>query len=101
MNTFLRMFFKKIALLQGMALCAALSAALPGMAQPLQQGASQAVSKDSAQTLPVVEVPTSVTEPLYISQFADGNGSKTQLFYLLNHLADFLFGGSAFKNDDQ
>ncbi len=33
-------------------------------------------------TLPVVEVPTSVTEPLYISQFADGNGSKTQLILI-------------------
>jgi len=48
-----------------LALCAALSAAWPGMAQPLQQGAGQAVStrplvlgaaEGSGQALPVVEI---------------------------------------------
>jgi hypothetical protein len=48
MNAFLKKIFTKHALLHGMALCAALAAALPGMAQPLAQG--------SAQALPVVEI---------------------------------------------
>ena len=37
-------------------LCAALGAALPGMAQPLQQGSGQAASTSSGQALPIVEV---------------------------------------------
>ena len=48
-------------LMQGMGLCAALGTALPGMAQPLQQGSGQATSPlaasgSSGQALPVVEI---------------------------------------------
>ncbi|HEU0219725.1 MAG TPA: DUF411 domain-containing protein [Gallionella sp.] len=48
-------------MLHGLVLCAALGAALPGMAQPLQQGSVQAASPSatsggSGQALPVVEV---------------------------------------------
>ena len=39
-----------------LALCAMLSVAWPGMAQPLLQGSGQAASVDSGQALPVVEV---------------------------------------------
>ncbi len=48
MDTFLKIIIEKHVLLQGMALCAALGAALPGVAQPFPQGPEQA--------LPVVEI---------------------------------------------
>src|SRR4030067_163204 len=51
-----RIYFKKHILLQGLVLCAALGAALPGMARPLQQGSGQSASAGSGQALPVVEV---------------------------------------------
>lgn len=47
---------KKHIMLHGLVLCAALGAALPGMAQSLQQGSGQAVSTGSGQALPVVEI---------------------------------------------
>jgi len=56
MKTFTRIYQKKHILLHGWVLCAALGAALPGMAQPLQQGSGQAASPSSGQALPVVEV---------------------------------------------
>jgi len=60
-KTLTGIYSKKRALLQGMVLCTALGAALPGMAQSLQQGSGQAVSPfatsgGSGQALPVVEI---------------------------------------------
>ncbi|MDO8263819.1 MAG: DUF411 domain-containing protein [Gallionella sp.] len=61
MKIFTKTHFKKLVLLHGVVLCAALGAALPGLAQPLQQGSGQAASPfatsgGSGQVLPVVEV---------------------------------------------
>ena len=56
MNTLLKIIFVKHTLLQGMALCAALLAGLPVMAQPLPQGSEQAASTSSGLALPVVEI---------------------------------------------
>ena len=47
---------KNRTVLCSLALCAALSAAWPGIAQPLSQGAGQAAPINSGQVLPVVEV---------------------------------------------
>src|SRR5574340_20688 len=60
-KTFAMLELKNHVLLQGLMLCAALGIALPGVAQPLQQGSRQAASPlatsgGSAQALPVVEV---------------------------------------------
>lgn len=55
-KTLTTIYPKKHVLLQSLVLCAALGAALPGMAQPLRQGAGQAASISSGQALPVVEV---------------------------------------------
>lgn len=55
-RAFTLVHMKKYVLLQSLVLCAALGTALPGMAQPLQQGSGQAASTGSGQALPVVEV---------------------------------------------
>lgn len=49
-------FRKNHTVLCSLALCVALSAAWPGMAQPLLQGSGQAASINPRQALPVVEV---------------------------------------------
>lgn len=56
MKTSTIIHFKKQILLQGLVLCTALGAALPGMAQPLQQGSGQAILAGSGQVIPVVEI---------------------------------------------
>lgn len=56
MDSFLKNMFKSHTRLQDLLLCAALGAALPGMAQPLQQGSGQASSASSEHALPVVEI---------------------------------------------
>lgn len=55
-KTFTIIHLNKAVLLHGVALCAALGAALPGMAQPLAQGAGQSAAKGAEKALPVVEV---------------------------------------------
>ena len=55
-NTLMIATFKKHVLLQGVVLCAALGAALPGVAESMQKGSAPAASPGSGQALPVVEV---------------------------------------------
>lgn len=56
MKTFTANHFRNNTLLRGLALCAALGASLPALAQPLAQHAGQATAKGAEQALPVVEV---------------------------------------------
>lgn len=52
MKTFAKNHFRK-SVLQGLVICAAFGAALPGMAQPVAQGAA---AKGAGQSLPAIEV---------------------------------------------
>lgn len=55
-KTIMKIYFRKHILLQGLVLCAALGAALPGMAQAQGSGQAFATSGGTGQALPVVEV---------------------------------------------